>query len=320
MVSRIQFSLWLCAFALTVFLPLSTATPQDNASADLKTMSPQKLIEAFGTATQSESTEITDMIIDKKKDSLPVLRETILRGTPKQKILACRLLGEMRDMDALANLSQAVQEPDVQVKVHAINALREIGDPSAARVLRKLMKEEKNKGAIICTLLSIGKLGDKSDMEKLKEYLANPEADVKVTSAVALAMLGDTGVQDILIDMSYEKEPFVSRTAVKGLGYLNTNAATKRLNQIVAEPNARWKNDARIAITQHQLKGKSPLEQATILKTLAEDKAELVAEWAVDTIADSNIPEKKTILENIAKTGAQTGVNARRLLKVREVR
>ncbi len=290
---------------------------QDNADAKPKAMSPRELIDLLNTLPQAERT-ITPVLIDKRQDSIPVLRDTILKGTPKQRIFAARLLADMRDKQAIPNLIKAAQEPEVQIRIYMINALGEIGEPNATPMLRRILDNSRDKGTLISTLIAIGRLGEKVDIKKLQKYLAYSDRQVRAWAAVACALLGDTDVQNMLIDMTYYED--TSRIAVRGLGYVNTPASSERLLEIITDPNEKWKTDARISLIRQELKVKSPAEQATILKELSRDESSIIAEWALEQIADSDIPQKKTILEEIAQGETKVNSKAKRLLKLREMK
>lgn len=319
MVHKVQFGLRLCAFFTMIFLSTNIAVAEKKTAEDLKSMSPKELIQALDTAPRVKAIAIREMLIDKKENSIPLLRDTILRGTPKQKIFACTLLGEMRDKGAVANLLQVVEDPDVRIKLCGINALRDIGDPNARQKLRKVLDKSKDKGTLICTLIAIGKLGEKSDIKKLQKFIRHSEGQVQTAGAVACAMLGDTTVQNLLIEITYDKDPFSARTAVKGLGYLSTPESADRLQDILTDPNGVWKTDARIALVRQKLVGKPLAQKSKLLQKLTEDKNELVSEWALGEISDSDIPEKRAILEDLAKSKTKAARRAGQLLKMREV-
>ena len=111
---------------------------QEMTEGKLTALSANGLIQMLNSAGRLEKVAIIDALLDRGEEAIPVLRETLLKGTPDQKVFTCRLLTEMRDAQAAGRLIKLTRSRDIRLSVNAINALRDLSVPEAAQATRRL--------------------------------------------------------------------------------------------------------------------------------------------------------------------------------------
>ena len=113
----------------------------------------RKHIEQWGNAQRTDREAIFNAIIEETDVALPVLRETLVSGTQKEKILSMVILSETRDTEAVSYLIELTKDDDIKINTMAINSLRKIGDSAAAPRMREILALKKyHQGITICAL------------------------------------------------------------------------------------------------------------------------------------------------------------------------
>lgn len=291
---------------------------EDIYKNDFENMDPNELLAKWSQVNRNERLAITEALIEKKAVSVPVLREKILKGKRAQRVFAIKLLTEMRDKGAVPHLIKGLTDPEKQMRMFSINSLRQIEDPRATPELRKKMKEPINDEELACVLFALGKLGNRADIRTLEQYLGDSRVIIRLASASAIAMLGDATVSDILIDLSQSKEPFIQKTAIKSLGYLDTPESTQRLESILANPSANWKDYAWISLQQQWLRIISKdADKLKLLSEHAKNKNRRLSEWAIEEMADIGTMTANNELEKISKGNIRISSKAKRIIRLR---
>lgn len=293
-------------------------SPQDPNLLSDKT--PSQLVELWDEASPPQRSLIYEKLFDNIPDAVPVLRDKILTGSQKQKLLACSVVAEMRDTNSIPILIQAMDDLDNKVKTRAIVSLKDLHAKEAANKIRQQMPKEKNKAVLKVSIAALGTLGNKGDISGLKAYLSDSDESVRVNAAAALALLGNYEGENILLVATQNANPAVKKEATYSLGFVNTTASRNKLQEIINDPNGQWKSYAQIAIGQQELTNNTAAQQMKLLEGLVKDKNPRVADWAVEKIAGIDIPQADDILKEIEKDKTETGKKAVRSLKVREAK
>jgi len=302
-----------------LFLAFSEEARRVDPSNPFSTIPTRELLNRLETAVRAQRARIIDEFANRRDAALPTLREALSAGTENQKILVCRLLAAMRDVEAVVSLVEMTRIPDYKIKAYAVNALGQIGDRSAAPRLREiLLQDNTHIGVTICALEAVGSLGSTSDVALIRKFLDNGPAPVRVIAAKALAMLGNPEVEAVLLQLSQNAEPFVQKAAVEGLGYLDSDLSRRRLQSILKAPSAGWKSYARIAIERQRIRARPTVsDRLEALLELTNDCNKRVAGWAIEEIADTGTPEADSILEEVSKGDGIKATKAERALKLR---
>ena len=315
--------LWMALFWLLLVLSVSpmVAYGQHLSPEQLKAMPPKALIQAWESATRTDRSLIQEALLENRSSSLLALHEAVLTGTFEQKRLALDLLAEMRDKRSIETLLlAATSDSDDLVRTRTIIVLRDIGDRSVAPRLRNLLRASQSGFVLSACLAALGKLGSSQDIPLIKPWLTSPEEGVRVQTAAALALLGSSEGQDILLASTRSNDPLMQQWATEALGYLNTAEARARLEEILNDPIGQWKSYARIALAQQELNTKDMQAKIESLNLLTQDTNNRVARWAVEQLADLGTPEATQLLRDIAPKGGKVGQRATWLLKAKEGR
>lgn len=276
---------------------------------------PDALIHMWEQASRSEKWAIELVILGKRSSALPTLRDTLLNGSLSEKMLAGSLLAEMRDRGSVDALLDASYDKEEKVQARAITALRLIGDSKAAPRFREIVQTYHHRAVLKCALAALGKIGSSADVPLIKEKLSNPDESVRVNAAGALALLGSTEGYNILFAATHGENSLAQIDALFYLGYINSKEATIRLEEIISDPQGKWKSYARIALAQQKLNNKSLQEKAEYLASLVKDPNRHLKLWAVEQLSELNISRANELLLDLAGKGGIVEIKAYRMLK-----
>jgi len=320
-IARVSCRSLLVGCLLVASTPALAGDGERQGQERLRTMSSRELIQSLETASRLESWEIADALIDDWDASLPVLHEVVLTGTFEQKRIALRLLADMRDSrSAQTLLLTAAGDSDILVQTRAIIVLRDIGDRSVIPTLHDLLRTSRSEFVLSALLAALGKLGSSHDIPLVRPWLTSSEEGVRVQAAAALALLGNTEGQEILLASTRSKDPLMQQWATEALGYLNTADARTRLKDILDDPEAHWKSYARIALARQELSMKGAQEKTDYLGRFTRDRNDRVARWAVEQLAELGTAEATQLLRDVASKGGRIGERAQRRLKATQGR
>lgn len=127
-----------------------------------------------------------------------------------------------RAVDGLIPLVDHKREGDVEVRVNAVRALGEIGDPKAYDPVLKAMQTDPNRQVPWVCLISIGKIRDPRGFEQLRTVLQTDERlEWRHIAAYALGYTGNKGVLDLLTVAIGSPEMKLRRDAARGLAAAN---------------------------------------------------------------------------------------------------
>lgn len=304
----------LCSMILLA--ALATTAQAQNA---YRGLSPDALVRAAVQAPAVERGAVLDALLDDRAATLPILRSQARTGTREAKLLATGMLAEMRDGGGVPALLDASRDADEQVRQSALAALRTLGDPRAARRFRELVRQGGRGGPLKLAAAGLGKVGGQADLALLRGLLGNTDESVRVTAAGALAMLGsDEGLQ-VLLDAVDGDNPLAQKNATYALGFVRSAAAAgERLQQILDDPQGRWKSYAVIALTQRRQPAQSRADQIASLTLLGRGRDHIAADWAIDQLTDLTDPEATEVLRELGTRAGALGAKARLRVRVRE--
>ena len=109
-------------------------------------------------------------------------------------------LGELKDPRAVAPLSAALADSDLETRLYAAWALGAIGDRRAAPALRPLL-EDREPSLRKMAAYALGALASPEEVEALVPVLNDPVDDVAWNAALSLARLGDPSGVPLLVRM-----------------------------------------------------------------------------------------------------------------------
>jgi HEAT repeat protein len=138
-----------------------------------------------------------------------------LLGDEEARGAAIRTLGKWRVAEAVPQIRNYIRDPDERVRVHVVNALRDIGDPRGIPVL--------------------------------VEALDDPYFTVRNAAGRALVTLGAASVGPLLDALPKAREPSL-RQIVRYLGILGSPKAVEPLRGLLKHPDLMVRSDAAAAL------------------------------------------------------------------------
>ncbi len=303
--------------AAAVFAVAGTAAAQQS----FRAMSPDALVQAWTRATRSERPQIVDALLQNRALSLLALRGSALTdAAPEAREFAVGMLAAMRDSGALPAVLAATRDGDLKVRKRAIDALRRLADTRGAPRLRELVKSNQDRGILKLSMIALGKLGANADVARLRPFLNDADESVRVVAAGSLAMLGDLEGQDLLLEATHSGNPMAQKNATYALGFVDTPAATARLQEILDDPQGHWKSYAAMALAQQDLAIAPPDMQAQQLAKLAGGQDRQVTDWALERLTDLGTPEAVAETAKLANRAGRVGWRAQLQLALTEGR
>ena len=248
-------------------LPLQGALRgQDGPQED-----PGKLISLLASKNRTvPKRAILKRLLDNRKVTLPEVRKAARDGDRETRMMALRLLAEIRDPQAARLAGESLDSADVSVRRRAGSALMILEDSSQlARVIARLALEE-DTGALKSLLAAAGSSGKVEAAASLRPFLRHANQSVRVNTAIALARLGSMEALGTILESLEGADQQARREAVYGLGFFagRKQAAQAVAQAVIDNPAGAWKGEAGISLLRLELAGVpaklQPLIEATI--------------------------------------------------------
>ena len=141
----------------------------------------------------------------------------------------------MTDLQSILN---DLQQPDPAVRLPAIYALTESGNPLAVDALRRLLWDDSKVATHAATIRALGQLGGDRALEPLIRALKHDHATVRDTAAQALGDMGDPRAVDPLIEVLQTGRGMLRATAAESLGKLGDGRAVEALIRALDDERA----------------------------------------------------------------------------------
>lgn len=258
-------------------------------------------------------------LVSDRNGALESLRSVAQNGGLKEQLLAVSYLGEMRDLGSLSVLERLASASQVaSLRVRALVAMEELGDPSALRVARSSLQPPPLDEPLVAAaaLLALGSFGEASDLDIARAWLQHSLPIVRLQAAVALARLGDYEGEGVVVELSRSDDPLLAKRATQALGLFESETAARRVAEIVESPNAVWRSYGLVA--QHSMSIRKLDEQVrrVELMDLVGDSNRVVAEWALRRLLRTDEVAALSAFRAAESKGPQRA-RAERLLKLR---
>jgi HEAT repeat protein len=187
----------------------------------------EALVQLLGKHDQAVSARIAAICIELGTRTAPLLIKTLRDGIPKARFWAARILGEVRDPRAVRSLSDALLDPDAEVRSSAAWALGQIGDRQSASLVQPLLKDSVWYVRAHAAE-ALGKIGDPAYAASLADSLRDSSWWVRKNGLDALVRLGEPS-KDVLLRVLESDDRFARDSAVEGLASLGvTPLVSKR--------------------------------------------------------------------------------------------
>lgn len=297
-------------------LVAAAAGPARAQTSDYRTADPRALVQAWTQAPPRDRGPLLEALVARRAEALPVLWDTARFGSAAEKVFACGMIAELRDLDGVDAVIAASGDADVRVRRRAATALRILGDRRAAPRLREIARGDTDLGVLKTALAALGKVGEARDVRTIAPFLTHADAGVRVVAAGALAMLGDERGLDLVLQATHDADPGVQKNATYALGLFAAPAAAARLDAILADPQAAWRAFALLAKAERALAGQPPAKQLGLLDQFSQIRSRTVAEWAVDRLTDLGGADAAAVLRRVSNRPTPVGAMAARRLAI----
>ncbi|MFA5794804.1 MAG: HEAT repeat domain-containing protein [Candidatus Brocadiia bacterium] len=207
--------------------------------------------------------------------SAGVLAATIIGCAQSEESRIDKCLSDMKDKMSNAGTRNA-----------AAARLVAMGSPVVPRMIRELKNNDSTKVRFyVCVVL--GKIGDSSAIDAVKEALQDKEPDVRGGACEALARLENENAIPLLIDMLMDEETVPREESKKALANIIGEPAITPLIECFQKKNEFLRNEAKVALEQIGSKAVDKLIDA-----LGDPKGDVVV-YVAKTLAA--IGEKKAL-------------------------
>lgn len=228
-----------------------------GCTADLPSLDaypPQALMVHWDTASPVDRDAIRKALDRPRGLVEPWLLEALRTGSTNQRLLACVLLERAGGPDAEAALIDALDDSDPRVQAQAMLSLAAFGGPAAAAAVRERLVQATDTRLVKAAIAALARLGGQEDAGPISAYLSDPDESVRVNAAAALVLLGDPSGLSTLLDATYSADSQARREATYALGFFDAPEAGSRIDEILADPQGRWRTEARMALDQRRLR------------------------------------------------------------------
>lgn len=131
--------------------------------------------------------------------ALPILIDALNAEEVGQRVLAVRLLGDLRQPNAALPLSRMVDDPKDPLRMPAAIAVAQIGDPRGSAPLIRVT-EDSNPAMRELATWALGAIGGKSAVSRLSEILSSGQSwREQVMAAISLGRIGTPNAVDALL-------------------------------------------------------------------------------------------------------------------------
>lgn len=212
------------------------------------------------------------------RDTAPILisRFRVIQpmSSARTKAVECALLqaiGRIGDPSGLVPLLEGMAAKDVQIRRSAAQALGDLGDRTAVKVLVTALEDDNDEQTRGFAAISLGRLGGEPARDALrKAFFHKGSRTTKTFSAIGLGLLGDSGfAPELLKALELNSEDDSRGSFAIALGLLRDTKALETLFKIVENrgTNADLRGYCAIAIGLIRAEGTF----ARLLKILEED-------------------------------------------------
>ena len=195
-------------------------------------------------------------------------------------------------------LKRALQDPAPPVRIAALNALGDLGDPKDQATLDVMTQMARaGEGPIhVFALAALAKLGRTGAFEEIVSAATLPEPDVRMAAIGVLGRLKRPSSLPLLAQSVYDPEESVRAFAAGALGEFGDPSAVGALTHALGDDSPRVRSVAAASLGRLGLAHTKPL-----LRQAARDPVELVRAGAVEGLLRMGEPEAVLLAAELAK-------------------
>lgn len=291
---------------LAIFFSCLLATPglvhgQEARARNTDSGEPDRLISQLaGKDRAIPKRKLLEKLLENPAAGLPRVRKAAREGAREERLLALRLLAELKDPLAAEIAGLGLDSADKAIRRRAGSALMIIEDATQlAKVLARLPIED-DTGALKSLIAAAGSSGRKESADSLRRYLRHENSSVRVNTAIALARLGSMEAFGTILEGLESPDTQARREAVYGLGFFSGEERRARAvaQAIINNPTAAWKGEAGISLLRLDLADVP--DKLRLLSDASAAGHPRVQAWAIQEIAGLQGPVAEAWLKQRA--------------------
>lgn len=170
----------------------------------------------------------------KEPSAIPVLKETVLKGSSAVRHEAAEALAKLGDTLGIETLKKELKAEELTVKIKAIKSLGEVKEPSSIPELRTLLSEKETPVSIEAAF-ALAKAGDKRGIDRVKKLLESKNEDVRLEAASVLASIKDRAAIPVLEASLKSSKSSVKAKAATALGDLGDKSFIPLLEKLMTK-------------------------------------------------------------------------------------
>jgi len=180
-------------------------------------------------------------------------------------------------------LSEAIKDPDAEVRQAALQAIARLRDPATFNVLATALRD-KEPEVRQQAAHALGQLGDRRALEALAGAIDDTDAEVRQQAIFALGQLGDPSSGDLLLKALKDADEEVRQHAAFALGQLRDKRAVPSLAAALGDADEEVRQKAAFALGQIR----DPGSVDALIKAVADKDSEVrqQALFALSQIGD----------------------------------
>ncbi len=219
------------------------------------------------------------------------LRSALAKVTGPNRLTIIQALGVIRDQKAVPALLKAAADDDREVRLTALFALANIGDPGPTDILIKASEAKspyeraQATDALLRLAHRLAQAGKKPEAEKIYRHLwtKRTEGNVRCAALRGLAAVLGDGAADLIIEAMKDKDPNVRVVAGDLAAATKGGSMTRKLLE--------------------SLKAAAPEAKATLLRTLARRRDPAALPAVLEATNDPDKDVRKAAIEAAAAVG-----------------
>jgi HEAT repeat protein len=252
-------------------------TPGDQAEALIK------LLASRGRSVPKR--ELLERLLQNREANLPGVRKAARDGDRETRLMALRLLAEMKDPEAARIAGESLASKEVAIRRRAGSVLMLLEDDTqVAKVLARL-PVERDSGALKSLIAAAGSSGHAATADAIRPYLRDANQSVRVNTAIALARLGSMEALGTVLEALQGVDMQARREAAYGLGFFSgkRQKAQAAAQAIIDNPAGTWKAEAGISLLRLELAASA--EKLELLSNASTLRQPRVQAWSIQAIA-----------------------------------
>lgn len=165
--------------------------------------------------------------------ALPALIQQWPTSSTKVKIYLCDAFANIGYVDPLPLLTEALQDGNKLLVMHALYALAQIQSTQSLPAIYRLLEKSKAPRVVMASLYALTEIGDEASVPAIMAKMKSDDPTILHWAAYALGQLKAKTASHVLLDKLQHEHSLVRATAAMALGEIKAMAAESALLKIL---------------------------------------------------------------------------------------